>query len=197
MGLGTATMTATKIRLGCAVLLIAGISGTARADDLIGFYAGGGIGQSNVKDHTIGFNEHDFAWQLTAGLRPIRVVGVELDYMDLGKPASNIGTLHVDAQVRAAAAFAMFYLPLPEPLFDVFGKAGVARVQNSVSTSGQCVSFNSCGLLDFNSTGSQFAWGVGGQVNWGNWSVRLEYEGFNATGGSQALINVGALYKFF
>jgi len=190
-------MTATQIRLGCAVLLMTFITGVARADDLVGFYAGGGIGQSNVKDHTIGFNEHDFGWQLTVGIRPIRVFGAEVDYMDLGKPSSNIGTLHVEAQARAAAAFAMFYLPLPEPLFDVYGKAGVARIQNSVATSGQCVSFNSCGLLDFSSSGSQFAWGVGGQVNWGSWSARLEYEGFNATGGSQALINVGVLYKFF
>jgi len=191
-------MALTRIRISSAALLmLVATTGVARADDLVGFYAGGGIGQSNVKDGTIGFNEHDFGWQLTAGLRPIRVFGVELDYMDLGKPSSNIGQLHVATEARAAAAFAMLYLPLPERTFDVYGKAGVARIQNSVSASGECVSFNSCQLLDFSSSGSQFAWGVGGQVNWNNWSFRLEYEGFNATGGSQALINVGVLYTFF
>ena len=183
---------------GAAVaLVLSAATVSARADDLIGFYGGAGIGQSNVKDGTIGFNQHDFAWQLTAGLRPIHVIGAEIDYVSFGEPHANIGGLHVNARERAAAAFGVLYLPIPAPLFDVYGKAGLGRVQNQVNTTGECVSFNACGLLNFNRTGTQFAWGVGGQIKFGNLALRTEYEGFNATGGSQAIINVGILFTFF
>jgi hypothetical protein len=71
------------------------------ADDLLGFYVGAAIGESHVRtakeilgdtDYDYEFDQQHSAWKVTAGIRPISPLGVELEYIDFGNPSAGIGT---------------------------------------------------------------------------------------------------------
>ena len=67
------------------------------------------------------------------GVRPISVVGAELEHIDFDSVHGSIpgtfliGNVQGDLHSNATALFAVGYLPLPVPLLDVHAKAGVAR----------------------------------------------------------------------
>src|SRR5271170_1284923 len=120
-------------------------STAAMADNPAGFYLGAGVGYSTVRsdDPAYGypgyFNDHQTAWKLIAGVRPIPFVGAELEYIDFGQPGTyngyyNANYYGTDSHPRAGALFAVGYLPLPVPFFDIYGKAGVARLETDVTT---------------------------------------------------------------
>ena len=71
-------------------------------------------------------------------------------------------------------ASGLFYLPIPVPLVDLYGKLGYTRVQGSMRFPTQ----NKSVKLDDNG----FTAGAGVQVSLSSWSVRGEYEyiGVNA-----------------
>ena len=171
-----------RLPLVMALVLAAG-AGAARADDGKGLlYIGAGVSNDKIDDvtHTgVPFGDIDqTSWKVFAGVRPLKVLGVEADYMDLGNHTQTLigGTSSTDA--KAFAAYGVGFLPLPLPWLDIFGKAGVARWQLSGDT-------NAVGILPFSSffafsdRGTEFAWGVGAQAHLGNIGGRLEYERFD------------------
>ena len=162
-----------KLLLASLLVLFAG---AAQADDdLLGLYAGAGITRAKVEDifHS-NFNLSNTSWKIYAGLHPTGFpFGVDVDYMDLGSADSGtfLGPAHADT--KAFAAYAVGYLPIPVPDIDVYGKAGLARWSFNGSLPQQ-------GLLGLSENGTDFAWGVGGQVHFlGRFAVRIEYEHFN------------------
>lgn len=120
-------------------------------------------------------------------MRPISAFAVEADYIDLGSqntnvPSGPVGTTQI--HYKTFAGYAVGYLPIPLPWVDVFGKAGIDHWH--VSGFGGCTG-GACSIGPFSSdNGTQFAWGVGGQVHVGNFGGRLEYEKFviRNTGGA-------------
>ena len=119
----------------------------ARAENLLGFYVGAGVGESTVRsdDNFSGgfgydgfYNDprHHFGWKALAGIRPISIVGAELEYIDFGHPGGDGGyygyNYGPDSHPRAIAAFGVGHLPLPIPFLDIFGKAGAARLHTNV-----------------------------------------------------------------
>jgi opacity protein-like surface antigen len=169
-------------------------TGAAHADDLLGLYAGAGIVRANMEDvfHT-NFDIHNTAWKVYAGLRPIgSPLGLDIDYVDIGNRTAGTfkGLAHADA--KAFSAFAVGYLPIPVPNIDVYGKAGLARWQFS----GQ---YTYPGLFSVSDHGTDFAWGVGGQVHlFDRFAVRVEYEHFNVTEADDVqLYSLGVSYTFF
>jgi opacity protein-like surface antigen len=194
-------------------------SAPASAENLLGFYVGAGLGESTVRSDSNfsgGFGccdgfysdpRHHFAWKAIAGIRPISILGAELEYIDFGHPGSdgnyyssyNYGP---DSHPRAIAAFGVAHLPLPIPFLDVYGKAGAARLHTNVngfdgSTCGlnqtypQCGSFTSQGTWD-----TRFAYGAGVQSRIWGLSVRAEYERINSQFGDPDLFSVGAIWSF-
>lgn len=153
-----------------------------------GFYLGGSVGQANVdlNDAAIGFDEADTGWKVFVGIRPIDLVAAEVSYTDFGRPAANVGAVRATTDVKAASAFALLYAPLPLPLVDLYVKAGFARIEQDVTSS----SFR----LD--RTATDFAWGVGGQLNFGSLAVRAEYERFKTDTGDPDFISVGVAWTF-
>ncbi len=160
-------------------LLLAGTlalaAGAAHAEDLLGLYAGAGITRAKMEDifHT-NFNLSNTSWKIYAGLRPIGFpVGIDVDYMDLGNAAAGTFRGVARADAKAFAAYAVGYAPIPVPNIDLYAKGGLARWQFNGS-------YTQPSLFSVSDNGTNFAWGVGGQVHFlGRLAVRLEYEHFN------------------
>lgn len=191
------------------------VSSAALADDPAGFYLGGGLGFSTVRSDDPGyglpgyFNDTEYAWKVMAGVRPIPVVGAEFEYIDFGQPGSHIGPNEVnyygtDSHPRATALFGVGYLPLPVPFFDIFGKAGVARLQTDVNVytppvcpAGSPPSCSTTGTFSRQQeTNNKFAYGVGVQSKFWGASFRAEYERISSSYGDPDALTVSATWTF-
>jgi hypothetical protein len=186
-------------------------STAALADNLAGFYIGAGVGYSTVRsdDPAYGlpgyFNDHQTAWKAIAGVRPIPFLGAEFEYIDFGQPGNhrgrdNIAYNGLDSHPRAAALFGVVYLPLPVPFFDVYGKAGMARLQTDVTTFvGQgCSVYQTCmGTYSRQEqTDNKFAYGVGVQSKYWGVAFRAEYERISSQFGDPDALTVSATWTF-
>jgi hypothetical protein len=170
-----------------APLALALGGGVAHADNGL-LYLGAGVSRDNLKDVTATASDlNSTSWKVWAGVRPISLFAVEAEYIDLGSQTVNHATVPIcvdvcpvsvstHLQYKSFGGYAVGFVPLPVPFLDVFGKAGLARWTQSggVSTSG-----TPPGFFSLSDKGTQFAWGVGGQVHIGNVGARLEYENFN------------------
>jgi hypothetical protein len=163
------------------VTMLALGAGVAQADDNGLLYIGAGLTRDNLKDITAtngDLNSTD--WKVYAGFRPISLFAVEVDYIDLGSETIELLQLppivSTHLQYKAFAAYAVGFAPIPVPYLDVFGKIGVARWTASGGVSNGDLSSGGYSLSD---NGTQFAWGVGAQLHFGNIGGRLEYENFN------------------
>jgi hypothetical protein len=198
----------------CAVLIGACAASQVLADNPAGFYLGAGAGYSTVRsdDPAYGypgyFNDHQAAWKVMAGVRPIAFLGAEIEYIDFGQPSTHRGYFDynyygTDSHPRAGSVFAVGYLPLPVPFLDVYGKAGVARLQTDVSTivEPNCPTGTGCNpntgyLVRHDETFNKFTYGVGVQSKIWNVSFRAEYERISSSFGDPDALTVGAAWNF-
>jgi opacity protein-like surface antigen len=189
-------------------------STAALADNLAGFYLGAGVGYSTVRsdDSAYGlpgyFNDHQTAWKAIAGVRPIPFLGAEYEYIDFGHPSHDYGNYNsfanygFDSHPRASALFGVGYLPLPIPFFDVYGKAGVARLQTDVTTfvgpAITCPVNQNCpaNYVRHDQTYERFAYGVGVQSRAWGVTFRAEYERINSQFGDPDALTVSATWTF-
>jgi opacity protein-like surface antigen len=188
------------------------LCGVAMADEsLVGFYLGAGLGNANVRvddrpgDIALGLKEHHDAWKVTAGIRPISLIGVEVSYVDFGRVTATTGaptattTAYATARQTAGSVYGVGYLPLPLPLVDVFGKVGTTRVQTKLDgflPNVQCVA-SGCNEFHGSSGDTNFTWGAGAQVNLPltGLTVRAEYERYNVSNGSPDLASVSLMWR--
>ena len=178
-------------------------AGVAHADNGM-LYVGAGLTNDNLRDiAATNANISSTNWKVWAGFRPISLFAVEADYMDLGSQTVNASQpgicidncpISTHLQYKAFAGYAVGYVPIPVPYLDVFGKVGLARWSLSGGTS---VSLPG-NFFSLSDNGTQFAWGVGGQVHAGNFGARLEYENFNIrnTGGAN-LVSLSVFLNVF
>jgi len=189
----------------------------AGADELLGAYIGGAVGQSHVEAtgqqvdvggsvyrDTGRFDETHSAYKLMLGIRPIPLLGAELAYMDLGHPSGSFNAYPANVSMKGESAFGVIYLPVPT--INLFLKAGLARIQSKINGTGYfapyCPPYALCPLyvgiapfhLDRTNTG--FAAGAGAQYKFGFWAVRTEYERFNAAGEHPSLLSLGVTRSF-
>jgi hypothetical protein len=197
-----------------ALTVGAGASSTAAlADNPVGFYLGAGAGYSTIRsdDPAYGlpgyYNDHQTAWKVIAGVRPIPLIGVEGEYIDFGQPDTHhdhfdTNYYGTDSHPRAGMLFAVGYLPLPVPFFDVFGKAGVARLQTDVTTVvTTCAPPLTCvpqttTSYRHNETDNRFAYGVGLQSKAWGVAFRAEYERISSQFGDPDALTVSATWTF-
>jgi hypothetical protein len=110
-------------------------STAALADNPAGFYLGAGVGYSTIRsdDPSYGlpgyFNDHQTAWKVIAGVRPVSILGAEFEYIDFGHPNHDYGYsgynyYGLDSHPRASALFGVGYLPLPIPFIDIYARQG-------------------------------------------------------------------------
>jgi Outer membrane protein beta-barrel domain len=177
----------------------------AQADNGM-FYIGAGLSNDNLRDiEATDSNLNSTNWKVWAGVRPISLFAVEADYMDLGSETvaeplnfGGGGTTHIS--YKAFAGYAVGYAPIPVPYLDVFGKVGLARWSSSGSSQGIGPGPGGPGpfLFSLSDNGTQFAWGIGGQLHFGNVGARLEYESFSVrnTGGVN-LVSLSVFLNLF
>jgi opacity protein-like surface antigen len=205
--------------LALTVAVLACAAPAAQALDLIGPYIGAAIGQGRVETgeltvSTSGntasagtFAENHSAYKLLAGVRPISLIGVEVEYLDFGRPGRSFSSgviARADVKLDGAAAFGVLYL-LPVPLLDVYVKAGVARLQATANLTGILPGVGICPVGSPNCavfsqrntvTNTGAAAGAGVQLKVGAWAVHAEYERFSAAGGNPGLASVGVRWTF-
>lgn len=146
----------------CAVTLGFGCTVAAGSDfNPLGFYLGGAAGRSDVKttlpmivEPESSFDERSTGWKALAGIRPIRILAAEIAYIDLGHQNSDTypGNYHLHANVRqhATTLSGLLYLPIPVPRLDIYGRAGVARLESSGSSYSVCTGIiGVCPLIAF------------------------------------------------
>lgn len=199
------------------------VSLSAGAADLLGLYVGGAIGESNVRfrqdgafssllpiieNRSLDFQESHSAWKLFAGIRPASWVGAEFDYMDFGRPSivnqpSSIplpAVTSVTADAKAAVLYGLLYLPLPVSWFDLYGKAGVARLQSSVGATQEypvfCIDNCVFGRFQRSTIDMRPAYGLGAQVKIKHFAVRAEYERISVSSGDPDMLSLGVSWSF-
>lgn len=202
----------------------------ARATNLLNVYAGAAYVRAHLQaqgsnflpfsgsNPLAGFRRSDSGFQLTAGVRGLEMFGVEVDYFDLGGgPVERLvpGTLSSEnaslsesahLSQTGEAAFALFYLPIPEPFIDVYVKAGISRITSDLH--GTITATQGCPVVTctgtyttttpfaLNHTNTGFAAGAGVQWNVGSWGVRAEYDRLTALGAHPDLISIGVIRTF-
>ncbi|MCC7463462.1 MAG: porin family protein [Gammaproteobacteria bacterium] len=167
-----------------ALLMVPLLAGPAFAADN-GVYVGAALGQSEtrLRESSINLKDQSAGFKVLAGVRPIDLLAVELNYIDFGS-ASAAGAR---ADTKAGAGFLVGYLPLPIPLLDVYGKAGAAAWKFDASDP----------LVSLSQSGSSFAWGAGAGLHFGSLGVRLEYERFNSSASRNLeLLSLGVTFMF-
>jgi hypothetical protein len=199
---------------------------SARAQETpLGLYVGAGAGSSTLRQEPeadtgyYGLLRDDIGWDVFIGVRPMPFLGAEIGYTDFGnthrhanyfdsvsEPTSSEVFGHASA--HAPTAFAVGYLPLAVPWFDVYGKLGAARLYKSWDftqlppSSPSCMAFGCSPTAPATSypgdrTEWDFAWGVGTQWKFGALGLRLEYERVEATAGDPDLLSVAVSWTFF
>jgi hypothetical protein len=164
------------------------------------FYLGAGVTNSSLTAYPDGFGDtrtdlKDNSWKAFAGVRPLKWLAVEADYIDLGSGSGGgLATLasfnNTHADSSAWAAYAVGFLPVPLPVVDFYGKAGIARwkLNSSISTVSLFAPYDTLFSSTSSTTGTEFAWGVGVQAHVSMFGARLEYEQFNIPNTSGAKV---------
>ena len=201
-----------RIRVAAAGLglSVACASAALADDDIAGLYAGGSVGVSDVRSQGYanvdyyGFDQQHAAWKVFGGIHPIQPLGLELDYINFGHPSTGANYSYTQANVdaKAAALFAMGYLPVPLPFLDVFGKAGISRLYQDTTAyyPTSCVEGHSCaqyfGTYHQEVWTTAFAYGAGVQAKFGSIAVRAEYERISGNSGEPDIYSLGASWSF-
>ncbi|HTQ36089.1 MAG TPA: outer membrane beta-barrel protein [Steroidobacteraceae bacterium] len=175
-----------------AVLAGLGISVADAADytPYIGPYIGGGILQSRFDSHHFSVNDvdnEDTSWKADAGIRFTPNFALEAAYTRFGRATAGSAAAGGPYYARANgySAFAVGLLPLGR--FDLFAKAGAARITSSGNTGGGYSSDHA----------TKLAYGAGAQLGNGRVGLRAEYERFDTnTIGVLNVISLGVSFNF-
>jgi opacity protein-like surface antigen len=154
------------------------LAGAAHAADN-GVYFGLGAGHSDFNIDSA-LKNTDTGLKLIGGVRLLDSFGVELNYADHGKASVPSGIVCVAIvgencpdtsriKAKTTTAYAVGFLDFP--LLDLFGKAGLAKVNGKLTTPGQPD-------FSFSDKDTSLAWGVGAQAHFGSLAARVEFEQF-------------------
>jgi opacity protein-like surface antigen len=171
----------------------------AHAENELSAYVGAGIGRSQMDIDSQNASLHGTGWKAVVGVRALDFLGAEAEYVDLGRARVNTQYAQLDSRASGPAVFGLAYLPIPIPYLDVFGKAGIANIQQRAtlqSNGGGSACLPGVGCDGFNRSESEFAWGGGVQVKVAKIAVRAEFEQYRASGGSLNLGSVGVFWTF-
>lgn len=205
-----------------AASLVTGATCVASDSDPLGFYIGGAVGRSDVRSGVLNpapygsvpFDERSIGWTALIGIRPVSFFSAELAYLDFGHPSGVTDMIEPGVAFnwrsnvleRAPTLSGLFYLPIPAPDLDLYGRAGVARLSSrgtsdfiSITCTTNCP-YLPVGLsfapTPFSRTDTDFLYGAGVQLKLSALAVRLEYERVADRFGDPDLLSVGLIWIF-
>jgi hypothetical protein len=116
-----------------------------------GFYVGGALGQSKsgLDTGNVNYTDTDVGYKLIAGFRPLKLLAVEVNYLDLGNASAG----GVEAKTKALDGLVLGFLPLP--LVDIYGKLGLVSWKTDASAP----------ALSWSHSGNDLVYGGGVQVH--------------------------------
>jgi hypothetical protein len=198
---------------------IAPVGTASAAEDLLGLYVGGSVGRSDMHLSNswtatpTGNDEivvHPTGWTASVGIRPVRLLGAELQYLDFGNadwsrsggnttlgyqfPVST--TVHTNAEALAA----VLYAPIPVPFFDVYAKLGPAHWHSTVN--GEIFGLPcpnilaNCGRIAAKQDSTDLVYGAGLQFKLGPAALRAEYERIEAYPEYPYMYQLGLTWTF-
>jgi OmpA-OmpF porin, OOP family len=182
-----------------AALILAGLAAAIDAnaqDNDTGFYAGGGVGQFDVKIDDVDdvgttidrYDSDDTAWKAFAGWRANKWLALELAYVNLGSPKDEIlPDTFLTTETDGFAPYVVGTIPIG--FFEVFAKAGYYWYEVDARVS------SPLGNASDSNSDSTVTWSAGVGLNFfERFNVRLEYEqfDFDNTDDSKALWLTGA-----
>jgi hypothetical protein len=190
-----------------------GASTQALADNPLGAYIGFGAGESNAGNNNYSFDygydggfHSNLAWKAILGIRPLPIVGAELEYIDFGSNGGSDGFYAsnyyygANSHPKAGVLYGLGYLPLPLPFLDVYGKLGVARLQTDLTSFSGCPvgGAASCTPVPYrlDQSDNRFAYGAGVQAKFQDFAFRAEYERIDSPFGDPAAFTVSATWTF-
>lgn len=164
-----------------------GMCATAAAE---GFYIGGSGIQSrfdadefDVED----VDEEDTGWKVFLGMRPTDHFAIEGGFTQFGQaeaPAVAPGG-PFEAKAEGFSVFGVGILPVGP--VDLFAKAGLARIDAE----------GTVGAVLFEDKATEFAYGVGAQMNFGRLGVRAEWEKVDTDViGDLDVLSLGVVFSF-
>jgi opacity protein-like surface antigen len=202
----------------CLAIAACGTSAVAydNPENPAGFYLGAGIGWSQIRSDNPqygypGYYNYQFAWQGLLGIRPIKYLGFEAEYIDFGQPDHhccgyyyNPNVYGFDSHPTAPAVFGVAYLPIPVPFVDFFAKLGAARLSTNVASGfvqQPCVPGGPCPyyapLSRQEVTNTKFAWGAGVQSKFPYGLIlRGSYERIASSYGDPSALMFSAMWQF-
>jgi opacity protein-like surface antigen len=184
----------------------------------LGVYIGAGLGRATLNDAQFDqygdffhhFDGQPLGWNAVVGIRPIPFLGAEAEYIDFGSTHAGAGPAYLangysqqflggDVHDRAAAVFAVGYLPVPIPWIEPFGKLGFGQVWQHSSFGGNYNQQQIYGSETTHPSGA--AYGGGLQFHFQQLAVRAQYErisGNRSFGGwdNPSLLSVGVNWTF-
>jgi len=189
-------MNATKALAVGSLLTAAMFSASAYAGGDSGFYIGAGIGQASVDDSVDGGEGGSFSFDgddtgykailgYNFGIVPLVDLGIELEYIDFGKPDDQVEGSDVEIDGSALAAFGVAGVNLGP--VGVFGKVGMASWDADGSIDGAEV---------VSDDGTDVAYGVGARFHIASFQIRAEYEIFDFDGTDVDLLSASLIYTF-
>jgi hypothetical protein len=209
----------------CFGLCAAALSSGTYAADLLGLYVGAAGGQATIRadgmhfvenifgvlpvNDSVSISKNDTGWKIMLGVRPISLIGAELEYIDFGHTSQTpirVGFVdfQTDLQARAPATFGVLYAPIPVPALDLYGKVGVSSLHSTVNAIPGRLSCApafcpAATAEDYHrdQTDTRLAYGAGLQVKLARLAVRAEYERISASTGDPSLMSLGLIWRFY
>ena len=176
------------MRKGTLLSLVAALAVTslpaAAADN--GVYIGGSIGLAGFDEGSVDFSTNSTGFKVIGGWRFLDWLSVEGGYVDFGSGDDDVLGETIETDANGLTVSAVGFLPIGP--IDVFAKVGVIDWDLDVQTTS---------LGSFGDSGTDLAYGFGGQFRLGSLAFRLEYEIFDFDGSDVDLLSAGITWTFF
>jgi hypothetical protein len=165
-----------------------GSTGALAVDN--GIYVGASVGESGVEfDDNEGFNfdDSDTGYKLDVGWRILDWLGLEANYIDLGKTNGDVAGEPAEFEADGFNFSGLLFLPVGP--VDLFARAGFISWDAKARLPDLDLSASDDGM--------DFSYGVGAQFRVWSLSLRAEYERFDiADADTVDMISVGVMWTF-
>ena len=162
------------------------------------FYAGANIGSGfqnksigNISGQDFKIDANNFAWKAYGGIG-WRFLGLEGGYRDFGQIKDAQGDTTLTSRTRGGDLFLKGSLHIA--FLEFYGKAGgfFKKTENKLFSDNEDFS----DLINKLERGTDFAWGLGLQINLGTLGLRLEWEQFQSNPSKLGMLSFGANIGF-